>query len=175
MRSSERLVAGVLLSLSIATVATAQERTAIKQGFALSASSGKKILVFRPKVSVGSQSTGGMFEPNAEWTDQARKHIDNALRSKQQALGNTVVLAPESYGEQARLVDEYINLFDAISQAVVTYQFFVGNRLPTKKRDNKAGIFDWSMGAGAPDLPGAKDADYALFTDWRLRKNWMGD
>jgi hypothetical protein len=104
-----------------------------------------------------------MFEPNAEWTDRARKNIDAALKKQQAVLGNVVLMAPEAYGEQARLVEEYTNLFDAVSQAVVNYQFFVGNRLPTKKRDNKAGVFDWSLGEGVRDLPGAKDADYALF------------
>src|SRR3546814_6897749 len=46
----------------------AQERSAVRAGFELPANSGKKILIFRPRISVGSQSTGGMFEPNAEWT-----------------------------------------------------------------------------------------------------------
>ena len=159
-----RLIAAALaLSLLMPAAASAQERTAVKQGFALPANSGKTILVFRPKVSVGAQSTGGMFEPNADWTDKARKNIEAALGQLQAGLGNKVVIAPEAYGEQARLVEEYTGLFDAVSNAVVTYQFFVGNRLPTKKRNNKAGIFDWSLGAGVRDLPGAKDADYALF------------
>jgi hypothetical protein len=46
---------------------------------------------------------------------------------------------------------------------VIQYQFFVGNRLPTKKRDNKANVFEWSLGNGVAALPGAKGADYALF------------
>jgi hypothetical protein len=143
--------------------AHAQERTAVKQGFELTADSGKKILLLRPKVSVGAQSTGGMFEPNAEWTDKARKYIEAALIKRQQTLGNVIVMPPEAYGEQALAVEEHTNLFGAVASAVVNYQFFAGNRLPTKKRDNKAGIFDWSLGEGVKDLPGAKDADYALF------------
>lgn len=149
--------------LMAAVPATAQERTAVKQGFELPANSGKTILVFRPAVSVGAQSTGGMFEPNGEWTDQALKNMEAALHERQAGLGNKVLMAPESYGEDARRVEEYSNLFAAVSRAVIQYQFFVGNRLPTKKRDNKAGVFDWSLGAGVADLPGAKDADYALF------------
>jgi hypothetical protein len=158
-----RLAAFTLLALSTATAATAQERTATKDGFALPANSGKRILVFRPKVSVGAQSTGGLFEPRAEWTDKARSNIEAALLKRQTDLGNVIVPAPEVFGDQARLVDEYTNLFDAVAQAVVTYQFFKGNRLPTKKRDNKGGVFDWSLGEGVRDLPGAQDADYALF------------
>jgi hypothetical protein len=143
--------------------AAAQEKTALRQGFDLSNQSGKKILVFRPSVRVGSQSTGGMFEPNGDWTERARVNIQAALEKQQQRLGNVVSSAPEAYGDDARTLEEYMSLFGAISQAVIEYQFFVGNRLPTKKRDNKEGIFDWSMGAGVYNLPGAKDADYGLF------------
>ena len=153
---------GVALCVVAAPVA-AQEKTAVKAGFTLPANSGKKILLFRPKVSTGAQSTGGMFEPNADWTDKARNNIDSALKKRQADLGNTIMLAPEAFGDQARLTEEYTNLFFAVSEAVVSYQFFAGNRLPTKKRDNKAGVFDWSLGKGVRNLPGAKDADYALF------------
>lgn len=143
--------------------AFAQERTAIKQGFELPSNSGKKILVFRPDISAGAQSTGGMFEPNGEWTEQARSNIETALVSLQSQLGNQVIAAPEAYGEDARNLQEHMALFAAVSQAVMEYQFFVGNRLPTKKHDNKDGVFDWSLGAGVATLPGAKDADYGLF------------
>lgn len=156
-------VFAVVAALLLAVPSAAQERTAVKQDFVLPPDSGKTILVFRPTVSVGAQSTGGMFEPNADWTDKARANIDAALATRQAGLGNTVVMAPVSYGDDARRVEEYANLFAAVSQAVIQYQFFVGNRLPTKKRDNKAGVFDWSLGTGVSDLPGAKGADYALF------------
>lgn len=135
----------------------------MKQGFELATGSGKRILVFRPSVNVGAQSTGGMFEPNAEWTEQAKTNIGTALQAFQSRLGNQVVLAPEAYGEQAQVLEEHMALFAAISDAVITYQFFVGNRLPTKKRDNKKAVFDWSMGPTVSTLPGAADADYGLF------------
>jgi len=163
MNILSRLAAAMLLAMSAVSAAPAQERTAIKQGFELPAKSGKKILLFRPAVNVGAQSTGGMFEPNADWTDKARANIEAALAKRQASLGNSVMLAPESYGEKAQLVEEYTNLFGAVARAVVSYQFFVGNRLPTKKRDNKACVFDWSLGDGVRNLPGAQDADYALF------------
>lgn len=156
----------MLIFLSLAFLpyaAFAQERTATKQGFLLAANSGKKILLIRPKVSVGEQSTGGLFEPNANWTDNARKNIDAALVKKQKALGNTVLISPEAYGDQALISEEYTNLFGAVAGAVVNYQFFAGNRLPTKKRDNKEGVFNWSLGEGVRNIPGAQDADYALF------------
>ncbi|ODP37012.1 hypothetical protein BFL28_19295 [Sphingomonas turrisvirgatae] len=158
-----RRVIAALLLCAVSGIAHAQEKTAVRQGFELKRNSQKKILVFRPAVSVGAQSTGGMFEPNADWTEKSKANIRIALEKFQRQLGNEIVIAPEAYGEDARKVEEYMALFSAISQAVIEYQFFIGNRLPTKKMDNKAGIFDWSLGAGVADLPGAKDANYALF------------
>ncbi len=157
------LVAAMLCGTAISMPVQAQERSAVRQGFVLPPQSGKTILVLRPSVKVAEQSTGGMAEPRAEWTDQARRHIDTALVELQRQLGNTVIAAPEAYGEDARLVAEHLALFGAVSEAVIQYQFFVGNRLPTKKRDNKAGQFDWSLGSEVAKLPGADQADYALF------------
>jgi len=159
------LAAAFLASVMVAAsgVALAQERTATKQGFELPPNSGKRILVFRPDISTGAQSTGGMFEPNAEWTDRARANIEAALGRLQLELGNEVINAPEAFGEDAQNLQEHMALFAAVSQAVIEYQFFVGNRLPTKKRDNREGVFDWSLGSGVSSLPGAQDADYGLF------------
>src|SRR5438045_9616520 len=42
-----------------------------------------KLLVLRPDVTVGSLTTGGMVEPRADWTDQARHSIVEALRAQQ--------------------------------------------------------------------------------------------
>lgn len=157
------VLTALVCAAALSTPVAAQERTAVKAGFELSAESGKTILVFRPTVRVGAQSTGGLFEPNADWTDEARKNIEVALTKQQAALGNKVVVAPIAYDGEAQLVEEYSALFAAVSKSVIAYQFFVGNRLLTKKRDNKANIFDWSLGSGVASLPGAKDADYALF------------
>ena len=156
-------VGAALLLWSQPGAVAAQERTAVRQGFVLPANSGKKILVFRPTVAVGSQSAGGTVTPNADWTERARSNIDAALRERQAGLGNSVIAAPDVVGDQARVVEEYSTLFAAMSDAVIKYQFFKGNRLPTKKRDNKDGVFDWSLGEGVRSLPGAQDADYALF------------
>lgn len=163
MRLRRSMMVAGLIAVAAAAPAAGQERTAVRQGFTLPPNSGKVILVFRPAISVGAQSTGGLFEPRAEWTEAAKKNIGASLIRAQAKLGNTVLSAPESYGVDAQAVEEYTRLFAAVSQSVMTYQFFVGNRLPTKKRDNKAGVFDWSLGEGVARLPGAKTADYALF------------
>src|SRR5437763_15447599 len=51
-----------------------------------------KLLVLRPDVTVGSLTTGGMVEPRADWTDQARDAIVAALRTQQAARGGKITI-----------------------------------------------------------------------------------
>ena len=55
-----------------------------------------KLLVMRPDVSVGSVTTGGMVEPRADWTEQARTGLLAALKAVEAAdvpeLGYEVVI-----------------------------------------------------------------------------------
>jgi hypothetical protein len=101
-----------------------------RNGFSLSADGSARILLFRPKITVGAQSTGGMFEPRPEWTEQPRKNIDDVVRQV------------DAIGPDAQAVAAYQVLFDVVAQPVITYQFFNGNRLATKKRDNRNEVFD---------------------------------
>ena len=149
----------VLLVIS-PTTASAQEKTGIKAGFTLPPGSAR-IMLMRPDVTVGEQSTGGMFEPNADWTDQARELLGNELASLQDTLGNEVVNYDESMGGHDPLVDQYSKLFGAVAGSVLEYQFFPGNRLPTKKRDIED--FDWGMGPGLSQIKSLDGADYLLF------------
>src|SRR3546814_17322191 len=110
--------------------------------------SGKTIVVFRPTVRVGAQSTGGIFEPNADWTDQARKNIDEALAKRQAKLGNEVISAPMSYGDEARLDVESSVLFAAVSQSVIQYRFFVVNPLPPNKPYQTDAVFEGALCTG---------------------------
>ena len=138
--------------------AMAQEKSASKPGFSFPATGPVKILVFRPDVQVGEQTTGGMNQPNADWTAAARTHIGNALAAAQAARSNELILMPELEGEQAAVLADYRSLFRAVTQAVVDHKLFKGNRLPTKK-----GEFDWTLGPGISQLADIGGGDYGLF------------
>lgn len=149
------LAAAVLL----AAPATAQEKTGIRPGFTLKPGTAR-IILMRPSIKVGAQSTGGMYEPNADWTAQGRENIGTALAAAQATLGNTVVPFDESTPSDPLLLNQYRNLFSSLAGSVIEFQFFRGNRLPTKGRK---GEFDWSIGSEIARLPGLRDADYILF------------
>lgn len=139
--------------------AYAQEKTGTKPGFALKPGS-VRVVLMRPTVRVGSQSAGGVITPNADWTANARDYIAKALKENQGQLGNVVVEYEEGATGDGPIVTQYSNLFGALADSIIEYQFFPGNRLPTKKRK---GTFEWGVGKGLANLGSLEGADYALF------------
>lgn len=143
----------------VASPTLAQEKAGVREGFEEAQISGETIVLFRPDVMVGEQSTGGIPEPRAEWTDEARRLMDAELRETQSRLSNQIVTMPTLYGEDAVALAEHQALFGVVSSAIIEYQFFAGNRLPTRKK----GAFDWTLGAGTQRLAELSGARYGLF------------
>ena len=144
--------------VSVQTTA-AQEKGAVLQGFSAETLKGKKILLFRPSVRVGEQSTAGMAEPNADWTQQARDLLLAELKLRQGDFSNEVVEEPDALGDDAEVFASHKALFASVANSVLVYQFFPGNRLPTRK--NKA--FDWTLGRGTQRIAELTGAHYGLF------------
>lgn len=147
-----------LLLVAAAVPAVAQEKTGVQEGFVLKAGSAR-IALLEPSVRVGEQSTGGVFEPNADWTDQAKENIERQLQAVQAGLGNEIVrLDLDGIPDGERLV-RYHALFGAVADSVVEYQFFKGNRLPSKK---KSDAFEWSVGPSLAGISALEGYDYVL-------------
>jgi hypothetical protein len=85
------------LACCLSPAAVGQEKTGNKEGFALKPGT-VKIVLMRPVIGVGEQSTGGLYEPNADWTTQTRGHLGTALSEAQTQLGNQIV----TYGDKFR-------------------------------------------------------------------------
>jgi len=120
-----------------------------------------KLLVLRPDVTVGSLTTGGMVEPRADWTAQARERIIEALRAQQAARGGNLTIVEHrnqlpGVSEQELADIERLNF--AVDQSIVDHKY-LGDTLPTKRR---VGL-DWTLGADAVRLGQKTGYDYALF------------
>lgn len=119
------------------------------------------LLVLRPDVTVGSLTTGGMVEPRADWTDQARASIIAALRAQQAAHGGKVTIIEHrkdlpGVSEQELADVERLNA--AVDDSIVEHKY-LGDYLPTK-RGNR---LDWTVGEDAVKLGQKTGYDYALF------------
>ena len=120
-----------------------------------------KLLVLRPDVTVGSLTTGGMTEPRADWTEQARTNIIAALRAQQAARGGNVTIIEhrnqlEGVPEQELADVERLNF--VVDESIVQHKY-LGDYLPTKRGRG----LDWTLGADAVRLGQKTGYDYALF------------
>ena len=120
-----------------------------------------RLLVLRPDVTVGSLTTGGMVEPRADWTEQARANIVAALRAQQATRGGKVHIIERrselpGVGEQELADVERLNF--AVAQSIVLHKY-LGDYLPTKRGKG----LDWTLGADAVRLGQKTGYDYALF------------
>src|SRR6476646_4285617 len=80
-----------LVAASVATSACVQTKQYADMQFT-PPQGNYKLLVLRPDVTVGSLTTGGMVEPRADWTDEARANIVTALRAQQSSHGGNVTI-----------------------------------------------------------------------------------
>lgn len=152
------VAAGAAACLLFSGPALAQQRHATQAGFAFPKDRPVKIAVYRPAVEVGTLTTGGVDEANADWTLAARELISKELQQAKITAGAEVVFPAEPEGDDLVYLAEYRALFTAVSNAIMTHKLFPGNRLPTKKE-----AFDWTLGEGVSRIGELSGADYALF------------
>ncbi len=120
-----------------------------------------KLLVLRPDVTVSSLTTGGIPEPRADWTEQARKHIVDAVRAQQGTKGGEVKILERRNqlpGVSEQEVADVERLFFAVGQSIVLHKY-LGEGLPTKRGKG----LDWTLGEDAVRLGQKTGYDYALF------------
>jgi hypothetical protein len=129
-----------------------------RDGFVFPAQGQVRVVLFRPDVSVGEQSTGGLDQANAGWTEQAREQLTAALGRAQAERNIELTLMPELTGENAKLMSDYRKLFKTVADSVIRHRLFDFDPLPTKEER-----FDWTLGEGASRLAALGGGDYGLF------------
>ena len=120
-----------------------------------------KLLVMRPDVEVGSVTMGGMVEPRADWTEQARTNLIAALKAQQgERGGNVLVLDRRDQfpGVPAQEIADLERLNFAVGDAIATHKY-MGYTLPTKRGKG----LDWTLGEDAVRFGRQTGYDYALF------------
>ena len=119
------------------------------------------LIVMRPDVQVGLVTTGGMVEPRADWTEQARANLLNALAEQQAGRGGQTRILESRDGIQGVSADTVANLerlHGAVGQSIALHKY-AGATLPTKRRQG----LDWTLGDDAVKFGRATGMDYALF------------
>jgi len=145
------------------------------QGYALPANKPVTVVLMRPDVNVGELQGGGLPQPNADWTDQARREIAKALERElagrqvqfttmEQHLAAT---APADDGTAPAavtsndMVAQYSGLHAAVVDSILAHQYNTpgrGGKLPTKTNN-----FAYTLGPGTAELSKISGANYGLF------------
>ncbi len=119
------------------------------------------LVVMRPNVQVGTITTGGLVEPRADWTEQARTNIIAELRRQQAGRGGRTTILENRAGAQGvteQQVADLERLFMAVGSSIVLHRY-MNVYLPTKRRQG----LDWTLGEDAVAFGRATGMDYALF------------
>ncbi|HXH52775.1 MAG TPA: hypothetical protein VNH53_05030 [Sphingomicrobium sp.] len=120
-----------------------------------------RLLVMRPDVTVGSVTTGGMVEPRADWTEQARTNLTAAIRAQQAERGGQVQILErrdQLPGVSAETIADLERLHAAVGRSIALHKF-MGAYLPTKRGRG----LEYTLGQDAVELGRRTGHDYALF------------
>jgi hypothetical protein len=113
----------------------------------------QKILLMPLDVELSELTAGGINEPKAEWTENAKKHIKRSVRTFFSAKGVPLTIYNEEDISPEIIQITKLNML--VSQNIWVQKYI---NLPTQK-DN----FDWPLGEDIKVLRARYDADYALF------------
>jgi hypothetical protein len=119
------------------------------------------LIVMRPDVQVGLLTAGGLVEPRADWTEQARTNLLRALAEQQAGRGGrTRILETREgiAGISAETIADLERLHAAVGNSIALHKY-LGAELPTKRRQG----IDWILGEDAVAFGRATGMDYALF------------
>jgi hypothetical protein len=120
-----------------------------------------RLLVMRPDVAVNSLTTGGMSQPRADWTEQARGNIIEALRTEQAGHGGKVLVLAhrnELPNVSAEEIADLERLHYAVGNSIALHKYS-GYALPTKRGRG----LEYTLGEDAVSLGRRTGYDYALF------------
>lgn len=130
----------------------------------LSDSGRKSTIVLMPvDVTLGHLTTGGAFEPQAEWTAAGETHVKAAVSdflAKQNA--GLVQYREPTAAEKNALHQQLVKLHRVVGDSILRHQYQGPFQLPTKKEG-----FEWSLGPEVSEIAATSSADYALFVFMR--------
>jgi hypothetical protein len=154
-----RGIGGYLLLPAVLVGCTQTDSLTTSQTFQRPAGTAR-VLLMPPDVELYELLASGLQEPQAAWTDAAKRNVEaalaDALRPKNAEL--LPYLTPTADPAVERRHTQLIKLHDAVGYSILAYQYGGLNQLPVKK-----GKFDWTLGSEASLLQREFGADYALF------------
>jgi len=164
-----KLAAAMVLAGAAALLAGCQSPTTYARGPNFDRGVGSTAVLVMPiDIELAELTTGGMIEPHADWTEQAKSHVSDLLSDDLQAKDvRRIDYRAPADPERERAIVQVQKLHEAVGNAITTHYFLPRLRgqpqqqLPTKQS------FDWTLGPAAARLRDEYGSDYALFVHVR--------
>lgn len=162
-----RMIGGITAAVVLfATTAHAGTHSAGVAGYTLPADKPVTVVIMRPDVTVSQLQTGGLAEPNADWTSQARVNIAKAFGEELASRKINFRMMDDRLGTGAasdaeERVAQYSALHESVAVAILAQKFGLGaDKLPSKRDD-----FRYTLGPQAHALADLSGANYGLFVE----------
>jgi hypothetical protein len=154
-RASSRAIAWLLAAaMLLAAPALAQSRNLAPGFTALPA--GAKMVLMPVDVELFSLTAGGLPEPKADWTADAQRFMNQALKGK---LARSAITLDTLDEKAADDFAEQVGLHAAVAQSINLHHAIGGSwALPSKN-----GLLDWSFDTAMQPLQQKTGARYGLF------------
>lgn len=126
--------------------------------------SSPKVLVMTPDIEIAVLTAGGLLEPNAEWTEQAKDQFKSSLAEVLGEKSVTLVAYQEieTVGPESLAEGQVLKLHETVGAAIRYHKGLPALNLPTKEDK-----FDWTLGESIKPLRERYDADYIIFIHLR--------
>ena len=123
----------------------------------------KQVLLMPMDIELSALTAGGVLEPNAAWTAEAKKYVHSAICEQISSKCGADVIDLESLSDQLneeelKLQVQLIKLHEVVGQTILKHKYLQPFNLPNKKN-----AFDWTLGEKSRFLKEKFNADYALF------------
>lgn len=118
-----------------------------------------RVVLMPVDIELSLMTASGSKEPRAEWTESAKRHVEQAILEFKDQQGFNIVASDYSLldGQTANDAVDLERLHRAVGNAIVTHKYGV-LKLPTKERS-----FDWTLGQAVRNVAATYDADHVLF------------
>lgn len=121
-----------------------------------------RVILMPVDIQLSTLTAGGVLKPEAEWTANATRHVEDCLRKKLGAQNTRLLCSKElaqvkmNDGEEQKNL-QLQRLHEIVGRTILLHQYVAGLNLPGKEG------FDWSLGPETKFLKERFGADYALF------------
>ena len=144
-----------ILAVFFSACATSSAKYSIET---LERNQGQTKMVFMPlDLDLFEISVGGVSELKAEWTENGKRNVNNAISEFFGSKQNISLSQYESSENETEAQAQFFRLFGVVGEAIFLHYHNPVNALPSKKE------FQWSLGDTTDVVRNEYGVDYALF------------